>query len=610
MTGLRFFQTRATDHKPNPLFYLFSKMWLYSVGNRRRVVWFWLMFIAANSILLFGQPLIWAKMMNTVQTQGISTGSIKTLLVLLALTVAIEIAFWLLHGPARFLEETNAFKTRANYRKHLLQGVMTLPLEWHTDHHSGDTIDKIEKGATGLYQFSQQTFQVIYGLVQLIGSYFMLAYFCPPAGIIVVVMVLLTGWITVRFDQVLVEQYHKINHAENNISESVFDAVSNITSVIILRVERLVFDAIVHKIQRPFTLVRRNILINEWKWFLTSMCCVIMIVAVLGMYFWQNFNTAQGVLVGTAYLLIQYLGRVSDQFYQFTLMYGDILQRKSRVANSEELSADFRDENFANHVLPKDWQRLEIKDLNFSYNNDGDDLHLEDVSLTIIRGERIAFVGETGSGKTTLLKVMRDLYHPLGLNLSVDGHVIPHGFESISRAIALVPQDPEIFATTILENIMLGAEYDIEFVRRFTEIACFTDVVESLPHGFNSSIKEKGVNLSGGQQQRLALSRGLLACDNKDIVLLDEPTSSLDAITEMRVYQNIFRAFHGKTIISSIHRLHLLSLFDRVCMFDAGKIIAAGRLNDLLMSCPQFISLWETMQRITTEEHSAAREII
>lgn len=585
--------------KRNPLSYLLAKGWEHAQGVRLRIVGFWLMFIVANAIHIIGQPLVWAKVMDTVQLEGITESSFKTLTLLLLLTILLEIAFWAFHGPARVIEEVAAFRIRANYRRFLLGGILVLPLEWHANHHSGDTIDKVEKGAMGLHQFSTNTFLAISGLVQLFGSYVMLTYFCPWAGVIVGGMILVTAWITVRFDRVLVAQYKEIYRAENAVSESVFDSISNITTVIILRVEKLVFDAIMHKIELPYELVKRNIVLNEIKWFLTNMCCAFMAAGVLSVYFWQNIGGTESILVGSLYLLIQYLTRVSEQFYQFTSLYGDILQRKSRVMNAEELSVDFKSENFNNHCLPQEWQKLTIKGLSFSYGGENTDLHLEDLSLSISRGERIALVGETGSGKTTLLKVMRDLYHPIGLTLSVDGSVIPHGFEGISRAIALVPQNPEIFATTIEENITLGAEYDMDFVQRFISMACFSDVVEQLPRGLASSIKERGVNLSGGQQQRLALSRGLLACHDKDIVLLDEPTSSLDGVTEMQVYQNIFRGFEGKTILSSIHRLHLLPLFDRICMFSGGKIIATGTLEELLQSCPQFTSLWEAMKHVT-----------
>ena len=177
--------------------------------------------------------------------------------------------------------------------------------------------------------------------------------------------------------------------------------------------------------------------------------------------------------------------------------------------NAEELSKEFKTENFTNHVLPSDWHRIQLDNLCFSYHSEeGADLNLENVSLSMAKGERIALVGESGSGKTTLLKIIRNLYHPRILKLMVDGKIIPQGFEGICRAISLVPLNPEIFATTILENITLGAEYDLATVRHFTDMTCFTDVVEGLPRKFDSSINEKGVNLSGGEQQRLALARG------------------------------------------------------------------------------------------------------
>ena len=577
----------------NPLLYLAAQLWRFSKGNRHRVVLYGAMFIVAGATPLFGFPWVWSRVIDVVQKEGINPASLHHLLLLLLLPIVIQVVFWAVHGPARVLERLNAFKVRANYRKYLLQGIMTLPMDWHASHHSGDSIDKVEKGATALYEFSATSFEIIYALVQFVGSFAILAYFSRSSAFGMAAMVALTIFIVMYFDRILVRQYQELNRAENSVSESVFDAISNISTIITLRVEKLVFNAICHKIDNPLGLFRKNNILNESKWFLTNMCATLTTAMVLAAYFLGHAHDPQGVLAGNVYLLINYLDKLGTFFFKFTAMYGDILQRRSRVANAEELTADFREESFASHILPGDWKTLSMEGLTFSYGPQANGKrHLVDINLEIGRGEKIAFVGKSGSGKTTLLKIMRDLHTPQALKLTVDGVRATEGFAGIARAITLVPQSPEIFATTVGNNITLGAEYDDSTVQKFLDMACFTDVVADLPRGLDSSINEKGVNLSGGQMQRLALTRGLLACESKDIVLLDEPTSSLDSTTEMAVYRRIFAGFAGKTIISSVHRLHLLRLFDRVCFFEDGKIIAAGSLEELLAQCTPFQVLW------------------
>ncbi|HEY3900465.1 MAG TPA: ABC transporter ATP-binding protein [Chthoniobacter sp.] len=577
----------------NPLLYLAAQLWRFSKGNRHRVLLYSAMFIVAGATPLFGFPWVWSRVIDVVQKEGINSTSLHHLLLLLLLPIVIQVVFWAVHGPARVLERLNAFKVRANYRKYLLQGIMTLPMDWHASHHSGDSIDKVEKGATALYEFSATSFEIIYALVQFVGSFAVLAYFSRSSALGMAAMVALTIFIVMYFDRILVRQYQDLNRAENSVSESVFDAISNISTIITLRVEKLVFNAICHKIDNPLGLFRKNNTLNESKWFLTNMCATLTTAMVLAAYFLGHAHDPQGVLAGNVYLLINYLDKLGTFFFKFAAMYGDILQRRVKVMNAEELTADFREENFADHILPGDWKTLSMEGLTFSYGSRANGKrHLIDINLEIGRGEKIAFVGKSGSGKTTLLKIMRDLHTPQALKLTVDGVHATEGFSGIARAITLVPQSPEIFATTVGNNITLGAEYDDDTVQRFLDMACFTDVVADLPRGLDSSINEKGVNLSGGQMQRLALTRGLLACENKDIVLLDEPTSSLDSATEMAVYRRIFAGFAGKTIISSVHRLHLLRLFDRVCFFEDGKMIATGSLDELLAQCTPFRVLW------------------
>ncbi len=598
-------KTSAAQSNTNPVWYLTSKLWRYSAGNRPRVVAYVVMFFVANAIA-FIEPLIIAQLLNTIQELGVTQRSLPILLWYLAALIGTNLAFWAFHGPARIIETTNAFLVRANYKKFLLDGVMALPLEWHTNHHSGDTIDKIEKGTTNLFKFSEDTFEIIEAVVRLFSSYVALVYFNLHAAYIVVFMVLITALMIMQFDKTIVAQYRQLNTAENGIAQKIYDVISNITTVIILRIEHLVNSAIYTKIMAPLKLFVRNNQINEVKWFLVFMAAALMTVLVLGSYLYASLTSGRVVLVGTVYALYGYLDRISGLFYRFAGMYGDILQRKAAVMNAEEVAAAFTDvKQSTHHTLTSDWRTLSIKNVRFSYDSGkGAAQHLDGISMEIERGKRIALVGASGSGKTTFLKLMRELYRPQHVTVALDGRKLENGFADLSADIALIPQDPEIFSTSIRENITVGVSHPVSYIRRFTDMACATEMIERLPHKLGSYIYEKGVNLSGGERQRLALARGLMACDDKEIVLLDEPTSSVDTRNELRIFHNIFDDFPDKTIIASVHRLHLLTLFDQIYYFKVGKIVASGTLSELLRSSPDFAELWRKYRSVTKREHS------
>ena len=569
-------------------------MWKYSKGNRKSVVLYAVFFVIANTIILL-VPLAIGKVFNIIQQQGVNAENMYYIFFLLSSTIVFGLIFWLFHGPARVMERKNAFIVRANYKNHLLEGVMDFPMEWHSNHHSGDTIDKIEKGTRALFEFSASTFRIIESTIRLTVSIAILAYFNIWSLLIVLFVVFAAAMVIMQFDKVLVRQYKILFGFENKIAEKIFDIISNITTVILLRVEKMVTKAISKKIAEPFALFNRNQKINETKWFLVSLCSAFMIFLVMASYIYQGIASGTTILAGTLFILYGYVDRISDVFFRFAEIYGDILQQRSSVMNAEEIANEFfESEKGKMSVLGKDWKELKIESLGFSYHSEkGADLHLEDISMSIKNGERIALIGESGSGKTTLLKIIRELYSPQKVKVFLDGRMLKEGFKEISESISLIPQDPEIFSTTIKENITIGVSHSKEEIKKFTDMACFSNVIAKLPSGLDSNIFEKGVNLSGGEKQRLALARGLMASEDKEIVMLDEPTSSMDMKNELDIFQNIFREFPEKTILASVHRLHLLSLFDKIYFFQKGKIIASGTLESLLADSEEFRKQWE-----------------
>ncbi|MAF13523.1 MAG: hypothetical protein CMI53_01345 [Parcubacteria group bacterium] len=579
--------------KDSPVIFLTRKTWQYSKGNRRNVVLYMGLFLIANSINFF-EPLLVGRLLNIIQEQGVNSESLPSLIGTISLFLAITVGFWMFHGPARVIELKNAFLVRANFKKYLLDGTMDLPTEWHTDHHSGDTIDKVEKATTALYEYAGDTFEVIDTIIRLLGSYIVLSYFNLHSSYIVAFMVVFTVILIFKFDKTLVKQYSELYKAENRIAAKIFDVISNISTVIILRIESLVSKSIYQKVMQPFRLYSKNTILSESKWLLVSVSSSVMIFLVLSSYLYFNVTAGTTIMIGTVYILYGYVQRVNGIFFRVAYLYNRIVRQRTAVYNVEEISSRF--ENRAERTagnLNKQWSELQIKDLNFSYHTkEGEDLHLDNVKLGIKRNSHTALVGESGSGKTTLLKIIRELYKAKNVKVYLDGQKLKDGFSSISSDITLIPQDPEIFTTTILENITVGVEHKLSYVKKFTDMARFTEVAESLPKKFNSSIVERGVNLSGGEKQRLALARGLMAGDDKQIILLDEPTSSVDFANEWEIFQNIFAGFKDKTIIASVHRLHLLPLFDQIYYFKSGKIIAAGSFDELIKNSKPFITAW------------------
>jgi ATP-binding cassette, subfamily B, bacterial len=580
--------------KNNPIVYLAIRTWKFSRGKRHYIVSFLILYLIAIVIFLM-QPLVIAKVLNTIQEQGVGLHNLYDILLLLSLIVAISLGFWVFHGPGRYIEMKNAFWVKANYKQYLVDGVMDLPPDWHQNHHSGDTIDKIDKATDGLFRYADESFFIVQGILMLVGSYIALAIYNLHAAYITLILIFGTGFVIVKFDGFLLKQYIKLFKADNKIAAKVYDAISNITTVIILRIQKSMSKAINAKITEPFPLYKRTIRISEIKWFIVGMSSSLLLFLVIGSYIFFNVRAGIPIVIGTIYALYGYSINIDHQFFRFTLLYSDLVRYKSAVQNAEEISDEFRIKKKNESVkLENDWKSLSIKALDFSYHTkEGEDLHLDDINLEVKRGEKIAFIGASGSGKTTMLKIMRELYKPKSLNLCLDEKSLKDGFSSLSQKISLIPQDPEIFSTTIKENITLGLDRTMAHIKKFTDLACFTEVANKLPNKFQSDIFEKGVNLSTGQKQRLALARGLMAFENKSILLLDEPTSSVDFKNELKIHKNIFKEFKDKTIISSIHRLNLLPLFDKIVYFKDGKIAAQGTFKEIYKNSKEFGRMWD-----------------
>jgi ATP-binding cassette subfamily B protein len=204
------------------------------------------------------------------------------------------------------------------------------------------------------------------------------------------------------------------------------------------------------------------------------------------------------------------------------------------------------------------------------------------VSFTIDPGERVALVGPSGAGKSTVFALLLRFYDPQSGRILVDGADIRHcAAHDLRRAIALVPQDPVIFAASVADNVRFGRPGALPTeVREACAAAHALEFIERLPQGFATELGERGVKLSGGQRQRISIARALLA--DRPNLLLDEATSSLDAESERQVAQALEWLARGRTTLVIAHRLATVRHADRIIVMDRGRIHSVGTHSELL----------------------------
>lgn len=553
--------------------FLFKKLWLFAGSNRRYVILFIVLSFLAQGVNLLN-PLLLGLLVGEIQKHGVSVANIGYLYGILAAFFLKEVVFWGFHGPSRMIERVVAFSSAINYRRYLLDGILGLRLDWHNDHDSGDTIDKVGKAGDGLLEFSENIFQIIQVVSRILGTTLILFWFSPWIGLSVLVCVLGAFRIVLQFDRHLVPQYQRLSILANKASASVFDALSNITTVKILSIEGPIYNGIISRFDASRALHRQNALLNEWKWCTGILLFQLIAVVPIGFYLNSHSSSVDAGQVSTLFL---YLLELFFAFFTFGSQYELITQWKSRVLNAEPIEQEFAANSKQVRQAVGSWQSLKISNLVFRYDERRDLPELDNLSVNIQRGERIAIVGESGSGKTTFLKVLHGLYPSGQCSLQINS-MKPNrtSLVDLDLKTMLIPQEPEVFSSTIRENITLGVSHEDQTIMDFARLAAFDGVIAKLPKGLDSVINEKGVNLSGGEKQRLALTRALLFTADKDFVLLDESTSSVDPKNESIIYENILKHFKSKTIIASIHKQHLLPMFDRVLRFESGRLTEIG----------------------------------
>jgi ATP-binding cassette, subfamily B, bacterial len=378
--------------------------------------------------------------------------------------------------------------------------------------------------------------------------------------------------------------------ARSETTGRVVDAVTNLTSTRLfarLDYEREYLD---NQLRKELRAVRKSNTYSERvRWFQYSAAAVLKIgVLYYAMLLWGRgeISVAEFVVASTTTLLIINEARnLSRRFLEFFEYLGNVANGVHTIIRPHEV-VDVP--GAVRATIERG--RIEFRDVSFAYTPEQP--IFQHLSVTIPAGQRVGLVGFSGSGKSTFVSLILRLYDPQSGRILIDGQDIgTMAQDSLHSQLSLIPQDPNLFHRSLLENIRYGRlEATDEEVVDAARKAYAHEFIQKIKDQYASLVGERGVKLSGGQRQRIAIAR--VVVKNAPILILDEATSSLDSITEQAIQETLDDVMQGKTVIVVAHRLSTIAHLDRILVFDQGRIVEDGTHEELIALGGSYHQLW------------------
>jgi len=306
-------------------------------------------------------------------------------------------------------------------------------------------------------------------------------------------------------------------------------------------------------------------------------------------------HVLSGVLsVGEVIVFISYLASLYGPINSIFETYGLTQRAKAGVERVFEILEIGRDIDEGSRLFPATGATGDVAFEGVSYRYLVDHSVLKQINLRVRPGERVAIVGPTGAGKSTLVSLVPRFYDPQGGRVTIDGvDLREFQLKSLRRQIAMVLQPPLIFPITIRENIAYGRpDASMEEVVSAARLARIHDFISRLPQGYDTVVGEQGADVSEGEKQRLTIARAILL--NASILILDEPTSSVDLKTEALIMEGLHQLMAGRTTFIIAHRLSTVKQADLIVVLQDGEIVEQGTFIELVRGHGPFASLYQT----------------
>src|SRR5258706_8780942 len=508
----------------------------------------------------------------------------------------IALYFAFTHNVAKYLGYQVAEKASLDIYKEALSHIFKLDFAWQEKENSGNKMKRIDKGLDGINSTIRRIFDVLVEVcVNLLGIviiFFTLEKTLSLALIFFIVTYFLIGNILLKR---AVNQEMVVNKAFENLGGITFESLNNIQTIKSLSIDMGIVGIVKEHIKNLLIEIRKRI------FFFQSRNAILLIYVTFFEFLSIVFLTRsilQGYTdIGLLILFIGLFQKVEESTRELTdvtqeLALGkiwisramEILRTKPNIENPEKVAKQI--------LYPNNWKELKIDKVKFTY---GKKNALQEVSLTINRGDKVGIVGLSGAGKSTLFKLLLDLYEDYEGEILFDGVSLKNiKRQSFIDHVAVVLQDTELFDMSLKENIEIasvsGAPSNIT-LKDVIKMAHLGSVVEQLSSGVDTIVGEKGIRLSGGQRQRVGIARALYR--QPDILLLDEATSHLDAHSEKEIQKALQENIHKFTTIVIAHRLSTIRAMDKIIVLESGKVQEQGSFEELLEKNGVFSKMWQ-----------------
>jgi len=573
-----------------------KQIWPYLLEYKARVSLALLCLVAAK-LASIAMPFILKEVVDNLDTQ-LANSEFTVVIVPLSLLLAygfIRLCNVLL-GEIRdtlFGRVTERAMRRIGLKvfKHL----HALDLEFHLSRRTGGLSRDIERGTNGISFLMRflvfnivPTFLELFLVMGILWQQYRFEF-----ALIVLISVITYIWFSKTTTDWRTQFIREANNADNQSNTRTIDSLLNFETVKYFTnedYEAKLYDQELHKWEQAKRKNRLTLFaLNGGQALIISVSLTAMLILAAYEVSIGRMSLGDFVLVNAfmmqIFLPLNFLGfvyrEIKSSMINIERMF-DLLNRKPKVADlalAPELSLQHG--------------KIEFKNVCFGY--EAERSILNQLSFTLMPGEKLALVGSSGAGKSTIAKLLFRFYDVSQGEILIDEQNIQHvSQDSLRSAIGVVPQDTVLFNTSLIENVRYGRpDASDEEVKQAIKLAHLQSFIETLPKSYNTQVGERGLKLSGGEKQRVAIARTILK--KPSILVFDEATSSLDSVSESAVMKAIEEVSQGKSSIVIAHRLSTIVDADRILVMENGQVVEQGNHQSLLANKGRYAQLW-TMQ--------------